>query len=131
MLTTTKTERAIEVTKAVFNNKAGGIIKLFVPPFAEVLSFLCDLGAQLIKDENAWKKTSLSSKKELVREKICEYAVILNKKIFICREISLMYAVRGKNRREPRYRYTYRELTQEDLQQEEIRKQIEELGGKI
>jgi hypothetical protein len=108
-------------------NKTTKVIKAVMPPIAEVFSFMLDLGAYLLKDPYAWKKPYTGYQKELVHEQSCEYAVIKDKKILICRKDFLVFAIRGKNRRQHEYRYTYRAPTEEDLAREDFKKQIDSL----
>ena len=124
MLAITRAVRAVEFTRVIATNMGAGFIRIIMPPLAEIFSFVLDLGANLLKDSEGWKKPYQGYKKELVHEQISEYAVKKDGKILICRKIFLVFAIRGKNRREPDSRFTYRSPTPEDLAREDFKKQI-------
>lgn len=127
MLVITRAVHAVEVIKTGANETMARIAKTIMPAVAEVLSFIFDLLAYITKDPYAWRKPYHGYKKELIHEQTQEFVVKRGGEILICRKIFLVYAIRGKNRRDTEYRYTYRSPTAEDLQQTEIIKQISEL----
>lgn len=127
MLVMTRAAHVVEVAKTAASETMAGITKTVMPAIAEILAFVLDLFANLAKDPYAWRKPYQGYKKELIHEQTQEYAVKRDGKILICRKIFLVYAIRGKNRRDTERRFTYRSPTAEDLKQEEIMKQISEL----